>query len=308
MSDASGGDDAAAQVDRALEALGRFLDQHQPAFARELRPGVDDAALAALDEGPHPLRLPPELRALYRWHDPPGSATQPFEGDDVWLLLALDELAAARDEVADRQGDAASPWLPFLRNGGGDYLCVVTGGAGADGEEETPPGTVVEVPHDAPPCPRFPSFEAWLTATVAGLERGLLQIEEDGGLLPEDPFGWEAFLRERNPGYPVGDPAPKVESGASPPGVALLRKAGTSAGGLAALGLMVIARVFRRQIPRAGFTAVMLAFVVAGLFLGAAQLLVWRHQRSQQETPPLATEAEGEGATRPAGRSERRPG
>jgi cell wall assembly regulator SMI1 len=63
-------------------------------------------------------------------------------------------------------------WVPFLGNGGGDYLCLDV--AAEDGGA---PGQLVAFWHDRENRPiEFESFEAWLRELAESMEAGTLEL------------------------------------------------------------------------------------------------------------------------------------
>jgi hypothetical protein len=259
------------------------LFQGDSTSAGRFRPGLSDAGLADLCERVGIDSLPPGLEALYRWKDPPACSTDSSEYEDTWFLLSSAELATAHWTLRERFAHAEPPlfdpcWIPFLRNGSGDYLCAVAGLGRVCASDDActsggklAPGVVLELSRGTRARPaRFASVTRWLELTTEGLERHLLRAEDAGGLRPVDPIGWEAFLDENNTGFVNGDPA-HSESTEAPSGPALLRSVAVGVGTASLVALAIMARVFRRQFPLVGFVAI-LGLTVAGLLLLAAQV------------------------------------
>jgi len=187
-----------------IERLDRWYHTFRPAHLKGLNPGADDAALQRLrDRASAPL--PPLLEELLSWHD--GTAHDCYEGFQFNRhLMSCDDIVTVMDELEELRaaGEFEEPfwwneqWLPFLDNGGGDFICVDLGGC-FDGV----PGQIVEFWHDdADRAIAYPSFEAWLETFVVALERGMF-AEENGGLHPNDDGDFDAFVAARHPGYPI---------------------------------------------------------------------------------------------------------
>src|SRR4051795_4997130 len=150
-----------------IEQLERHLIATRPGYLGCLQPGVSEAALDAFQER-FSLRLPEDFRCLYRWRN--GQAigcTESLHGNR--MFCPLEEVADTKALLDGMVGeDFEDPrwwrlgWVPFLSNGGGDYLCLDV--AAEDGGSQ---GQLIAFWHDWERRKvEFPSIEAWLAAMV----------------------------------------------------------------------------------------------------------------------------------------------
>jgi cell wall assembly regulator SMI1 len=164
-------------VPALIERVDRWLAVNRPDYYASLRPGATDASLDAF-EARFSLRLPGPFRAFYRWRDgqkPDCSAS--FQNHR--MFSSLDQVAETKDMLDGMIGsDFEDPrwwqrgWVPFLANGGGDYLCLdVTAVGGGE------PGQLIAFWHDwEDRSVKFPSFEAWLRQLADSMEAGTLEL------------------------------------------------------------------------------------------------------------------------------------
>jgi len=95
------------------------------------------------------------------------------------MFSSLDEVAEKKemlDGMIDSEFDGTGwwrrGWVPFLANGGGDFLCVDV--SAEDGGE---PGQLVAFWHDwEDRSVKFPSFEAWVRELADSMETGTLKL------------------------------------------------------------------------------------------------------------------------------------
>lgn len=161
-----------------IERIDRWLAANRPDFYRSLQPGVDDAALDAL-ETQFSFKLPIAFRQLYRWRngqDPLSSASLQRNRS----FCSIEEVASIKQMLDDMiESDFDDPrywrrgWVPFLHNGGGSYLCLDL--VAEDGGQ---PGQLIGFwKRDADRPVEFPNIEAWLADLVASMEKGTLKVQ-----------------------------------------------------------------------------------------------------------------------------------
>ena len=175
-----------------LACLDALLQQHRPAYYAQLNPPASDAELAALEQE-FDLALPPELRAWWSWRN----GQQGFASLYGNQCLQSASGAAGTMQVQQELLDDFVPnwwrmaWVPFLENGGGDYLCL-----DLEGTFTGQPGQLVEHWHDwEPRTVVFPSLTGWLAAVVAAYEQAgathdLLTDEQADELALQSPVGF----------------------------------------------------------------------------------------------------------------------
>ncbi|MEC7521410.1 MAG: SMI1/KNR4 family protein [Myxococcota bacterium] len=200
MSDAR----TALALEAVLERLERALAQTAPDYLASLAPGVDDAALDAV-EAELGVSLPATVRALYRWRD--GHLKQ--DGRFVYLR-SFESLASAAStwkmlREMERAGewarDGEQPpgvwsdrWFPFARWSNGLHLCV-----DLEGTYRGRRGQVLEVwMKDSDRQIVAPDLTAWLDVFVRALEDGSIRETAGGDLHWDRPPAYAAMR-----GYPV---------------------------------------------------------------------------------------------------------
>ena len=125
-----------------------WLSTHRPEYFALLNPPAHEYLFEAL-RATAGIVLPDNVKRFYEWHD--GQKARSFE-----LLLhnltfmTLMEMAATHQmhqqvSVFDKwEEDHWQPcWVPFLSNGGGDYLCVAT-----ESFRDIPVGSVLWYDHE----------------------------------------------------------------------------------------------------------------------------------------------------------------
>lgn len=125
-----------------LSRLEAWYAHYLPAVHATLRPGVTEAELNAF-EARTGLSLPADVRALYRWHDGQnwsvggvlGLAFMPLDEMEhdwaMWKDIAVND-ASMNVEIetvshptgAIREQYASPGWLPFLSDGGGNFVGI----------------------------------------------------------------------------------------------------------------------------------------------------------------------------------------
>ena len=173
-----------------IDRLSQWLARERP----ELSPSTLDGASDSRDEA-----LPEALRSWWAWVDPVARAAP--AGDEGcflrdWRLLDRETSAARQREWsrnlegrAEFDGWWRSAWVPIAERLDCDLLVVDFEGT------FDAPGSVVEVPHDAPfRYVRAESFDAWLEGLVRSLEAGEWELYDDG-LWWDDPdsYAWDRF-------------------------------------------------------------------------------------------------------------------
>lgn len=156
-----------------ISDLDAWLGEHRPDYYVGLNPGVDDATLDAF-EIQFGVVLPEGFRRLYRWRNGHGEYIAP----SLILNLMFPPLESIADtkEFLDEMIGYDFPesgfwernWVPFLDNGGGDYLALISDG--------TPQGgAVVMFYHDDPyRGERAQSFAEWLAGLRPALEEAVM--------------------------------------------------------------------------------------------------------------------------------------
>ncbi|WP_261664963.1 SMI1/KNR4 family protein [Deinococcus sp. Marseille-Q6407] len=136
---------ADAPLSAVLDRIDAWYAEHAPAIHATLRPGASDAELDAL-EARLGHKLPPEFRALYRWHDGQNWAVGGFFGLDWMPLTEVEGRWGTWDDIAREDSDmnvsiftvshptgaireqyASALWVPFLHDGGGNHVSVDLG-------------------------------------------------------------------------------------------------------------------------------------------------------------------------------------
>jgi cell wall assembly regulator SMI1 len=150
--------------------LDRCLQCDRPAYYGYLQPGVPADSFTEFEER-FGLQLPADFKALYTWRN--GQPNAQFESlHDNWMFAAIADIAdtkAMLDEMID--GDFDDPqwwrrgWVPFLSNGGGDWLCLdLTAAAGGQ------PGQLLIFWHDdGDRTVEYSSLGAWLQNLVESM-------------------------------------------------------------------------------------------------------------------------------------------
>jgi cell wall assembly regulator SMI1 len=121
-------------IDEILTKLEGTLQKKAPHFLAELKQGLSDAEITAL-ENKSGIRLPDDVKALYRWHN--GGATRnplncgPIPGH---RFVPLDEALGANNTISNQAAQATGAqraafeifaghtksWIPLFDDGAGD--------------------------------------------------------------------------------------------------------------------------------------------------------------------------------------------
>lgn len=193
--------------DRLVARLRGVLERSRAAYCSSLLPGLDERALGRLEETVG-HRLPADFRALYGWKDgQPPNCFESFFENYMWMsseaiVHACRELVRIRDDdVFPHRDWWCDAWVPFLSNGGGDYLCLdFRGSFGGT------PCQVLEFWHDDDSRTiRHASFAKWIETVVVSLEESLETYRDGFGLGAggtRDRKAYRALCARINPGYP----------------------------------------------------------------------------------------------------------
>ncbi|MFD2965919.1 SMI1/KNR4 family protein [Sphingobacterium bambusae] len=115
-------------MNHILRELDSFLSSLRPTFYSDLNSPLDDAELDKL-EADYAIKLPNDLRALYKWKNgQKESCYASFVNNSVFLPLdqVLDTAAELTSMIGyDFEIDNwwNAHWLPIFQNGGGDSIC-----------------------------------------------------------------------------------------------------------------------------------------------------------------------------------------
>jgi cell wall assembly regulator SMI1 len=186
--------------------LSALWAEKRPGFEKRLRPGANAAALARFKKALG-LEVPPELLALYAWHDGAKNPQTDRLETDGWLSLAgllkfkkmLDTMGF-EDEQTYPKYSWNPAWVPFLESDG-DSVCI-----------DTRSGVVFKRFNDTHVVLLAPSFAAWLAAHVAITEAIRVAPDEDPDGRFFDAFNGsiaERIRRRMSPGYPKRPPNAK---------------------------------------------------------------------------------------------------
>ena len=159
-----------------IDRTDRWLRANRPDYHARLRPGVDDTRLNDFERG-FGVTLPEAFRLLYKWKDGQNATfSQSLVAN--FMFEPLDEVARTKElldgmigfDFEDRKWWRRG-WIPFMHNGGGDYLCL-----DLTAEDGGTPGQLLTFWHDNPRrAVRSASMTAWLTDLVESMERGTLR-------------------------------------------------------------------------------------------------------------------------------------
>lgn len=135
---------APKDLDEVLSRLDHWYAQYVPTVYKTLRPGVTDAELDAFEHRSG-IRLPPDFRTLYRWHDGQnwayggvlGLAFDPLNRvESSWQLWAgtahesettsinIQIYTVSHPTGAIREQYALTRLVPFLDDGGGNFVAL----------------------------------------------------------------------------------------------------------------------------------------------------------------------------------------
>ena len=169
----------------------------------ELAPPSTDAEIGKLATRTG-VALPSAYVAMLKWHN--GSKPDTYSGfqfnrqlmsvaDALEAMTIMDELVDAGEFEHEHWWNKR--WVPFLSNGGGDYVCVDL--AGSFGGKQ---GQILEFWHDDEDRTiAYPDFDSWLRCFVEGLEANMYR-DDDGDLHVKNDEKWDALCAKICPGYP----------------------------------------------------------------------------------------------------------
>ena len=112
-----------------LSRVDQWLAEHRPEFHAGLRPGATTDQLRDF-EARFGIALPTTFKIIYGWHDgQEESCTASLQRNR--MFMSLGDIASTKEMLDGMiETDFDDPewwqtsWVPFLANGGGDYLCV----------------------------------------------------------------------------------------------------------------------------------------------------------------------------------------
>lgn len=165
-------------MDKLIIQLDNWLSENRADYYSSLLPGATDEEFSSLEDQLS-LSLPDDLRALYRWRN--GQHPSEFASfQDNRMFLSLRQISETKDTLDGMIGyDFDDPkwwrrgWIPFLSNGGGDYLCV-----DVSAEDGGAPGQLIAFWHDDGDREvEFSSLTEWLGALVDSMGNGTVEFE-----------------------------------------------------------------------------------------------------------------------------------
>jgi cell wall assembly regulator SMI1 len=172
-------------VGELLARFERILQDRCPAALASLQPGLSDAEIDAL-EAKHQFKLPPDLRALYRWRNGARAQNAQQVFADHWFV-PLDESLAERDQLrqqvkagtaAQQQVHAAyaghrDPWLGVIVDLAGD-------GYFFDPSRSEDQGSFFFCFNETGEYIFFPAFRNYLAGTIEGHKSGVFKFTDQG--------------------------------------------------------------------------------------------------------------------------------
>ena len=155
-----------------IERLVQWLRTHRPAYYQSLQPPLDAAQLAELEAFAN-LTLPAEFRQLYGWKGgQSGGSPEPlYDGRSFMQPAELREGMRANNElremgVFDEETWWRPGWLPFLTDGGGNFLCLDT-----EGSFGGQAGQLISFRSENPARDiEYPDLNSFLSSLVEGFE------------------------------------------------------------------------------------------------------------------------------------------
>ncbi len=146
-----------------LDKIETWLAANRPEYHSLLNPPAQPYLFTALRTAVG-ITLPEDLRSFYLWHD--GQDSESFEPLlENLTFMTLTEIATTHQAHSDVaifdqwDDDFWRPcWIPFLSNGGGDYLCLASETAG-----NVPKGSILWYDHETSDREVVhPSFDGFL--------------------------------------------------------------------------------------------------------------------------------------------------
>lgn len=133
---------------KLLPQIEAWLSTHRPDYFALLNPPAHDYLFEAL-RATAGIELPDDVKSFYQWHD--GQQARTFDPLlENLTFMTLMEIAtthcmhrqvAAVDQWTEEHWQPC--WVPFLSNGGGDYLCIAT-----ESFRHIPAGSVIWYDHE----------------------------------------------------------------------------------------------------------------------------------------------------------------
>ncbi len=165
----------------AMEALVSTLEQHGSPVRDWLRAG---RPIESLQAPGLPIAVPPDVVALFSWHDGVDLERDPDQRPDLFYYyefvpfdLALDSYVDALEHVVPSLWSPA--WFPVLSGSAGDVIAISAHPADA--------GTVWWVFLDDAPKPIFPTFQDAVRAAVYAVDVGNLVVDPGDHTLQSAP-------------------------------------------------------------------------------------------------------------------------
>jgi cell wall assembly regulator SMI1 len=131
-----------------LAQIETWLSVHRPDYLSMLNPPAQDYLFQAL-QSTVGIALPENFKCFYKWHDGQEAGTfQPlFRNLTFMTLMEIATTHQVHEDVSifDQWTDDhwQRSWVPFLSNGGGDYLCIAT-----ESFRDIPAGSVLWYDHE----------------------------------------------------------------------------------------------------------------------------------------------------------------
>ncbi len=161
-----------------IKRIDKWLQTNRSEYYNNLNIGINDTELDDFEKR-FTLKLPEDFRAFYKWRN--GQNINYFKSiQENRIFLPLSEISETKDMLDGMIGyDFEDPkwwrssWIPFLSNGGGDYLCLDL--LAEDGGQ---PGQVFSYWHDwEDRSIEYNSFQMWLSDLADSMENGTLELD-----------------------------------------------------------------------------------------------------------------------------------
>lgn len=185
-------------MERLISRLDVWLRSNRASYYAQLLPGATDEEIQQFEQSLG-LSLPESFKVLYQWHN--GQPDDFFEAfHDNKMFLSLQEIERAWSDLKEllESGDFEIEnwwhvgWVPFLHDGGGNYLCL-----DLEGTFTGQKGQLLEFWHDDYDRDvLYPSFEDYLETLVRCFEQEVWQKDEEFWGVEKD------YITRHNPGYP----------------------------------------------------------------------------------------------------------
>lgn len=160
-----------------IARMDRWIAANRPDYYARLQAGAKESVLNDLQIR-FGVELPASFRSLYMWRN--GQSSNSFESfQKNWMFLSLEEIERTKEMLDGMIGYDFEEthwwkrgWIPFLANGGGDYLCLdleAEGGLNA--------GRVIAFWHDwEDRSVKHASIDDWLCDLAQSMEDGTLEL------------------------------------------------------------------------------------------------------------------------------------